>query len=187
MHSLLRFFLCYITSYYLTTLTTLPLPNVYLLTPLLFLLQLTLTTLYNAVLYPRFFSPLRHIPTPPGAHWLSGHTRKIMKEPSGYPAREWMGTVENQGLIRYSNWGRERVVPTTPAALGMFRLCNIGRLLCLLQNGRSRSRTVSMMATSTNISRNHSRSTRHEKLRLCQACTAPPWARPHPWEWHPSS
>lgn len=39
--------------------------------------------------YPKFLSPLRHIPSPPGKHWLWGHAFKIIAEPSGQPARTW--------------------------------------------------------------------------------------------------
>ncbi|SMQ45992.1 unnamed protein product [Zymoseptoria tritici ST99CH_3D7] len=118
MNTLIRLAAAHVTSFYLTTRTSLPVPGLYLTTFLLFLTQFFLTTIYNVVLYPRFLSPLRHIPQPPGSHWLTGHTRKIMREPSGFPAREWVKSVESKGgLIRYSNWGRERVVPCTPAAL----------------------------------------------------------------------
>lgn len=41
-----------------------------------------------------------------------------MKEPSGVPMRTWTENVTNNGLISYSVWFRERVLVTTPAALG---------------------------------------------------------------------
>lgn len=72
---------------------------------------------YSILLYPRFFSPLRHIPEAPDAHWFWGQTRRILKAPSGYPMRDWAQSVKNSGLIRYSFWFTERLLLTSPAAL----------------------------------------------------------------------
>ncbi|KAK4635492.1 Cytochrome P450 monooxygenase ALT8 [Fulvia fulva] len=85
---------------------------------LLFLAQFFGYQLYNILLYPRFVSPLRHLPQAPNPHWLWGQTGRIMKEPSGVPMRTWTENVTNNGLISYSVWFRERVLVTTPAALG---------------------------------------------------------------------
>lgn len=73
---------------------------------------------WSVVIYPTFFSPLRDLPTPHDNHWLTGQTRKILREPSGRPMREWCETIPNDGLIRYSVWGKQRVMVTNPKLLG---------------------------------------------------------------------
>lgn len=86
-------------------------------TAVLFAGQALLYGLYLTVLYPRFFSPLRHLPTPPKGGFFLGHTRHILKEPSGVPMQNWLRNVPNNGLIRYSFAFRQRVLVTTPSAL----------------------------------------------------------------------
>ncbi|KAJ6445853.1 cytochrome P450 97B3 [Purpureocillium lavendulum] len=75
--------------------------------------QLLAWLLWTTLVYPHFTSPLRHLPTPPGAHWLFGHGPKILAaNPGG------ITTVPHQGLIRYFFFfNRERVVVTSPKAL----------------------------------------------------------------------
>jgi hypothetical protein len=57
---------------------------------IIFSLSLVCYATWAVVIYPRYFSPLRHIPTAPDDHFLLGHTRKVVKAPSGAPSREWM-------------------------------------------------------------------------------------------------
>ena len=47
-----------------------------------------------------------------------GHWWKIFKEPSGEPQREWIDTVENDGVIYY-RWlfNESRILVTSPKAL----------------------------------------------------------------------
>ncbi|EME49285.1 hypothetical protein DOTSEDRAFT_68151 [Dothistroma septosporum NZE10] len=85
---------------------------------LLFFVQYFLYQAYRIVVYPHYVSPLRHLPQAPHAHWLWGQTGRIFREASGVPMRDWTESVPNDGLIRYSVWFRERVLVTTPAALG---------------------------------------------------------------------
>ncbi|ENH63244.1 Cytochrome P450 97B3, chloroplastic [Fusarium oxysporum f. sp. cubense race 1] len=67
---------------------------------------------------PRFISPLRHIPTPGGNHWLWGHGMKLYREPYCSPVREWNETVPNHGFLRYLGFfNAERIVLTSPEAL----------------------------------------------------------------------
>ncbi|KAK3070465.1 hypothetical protein LTR53_010421 [Teratosphaeriaceae sp. CCFEE 6253] len=87
-------------------------------TLLLFAAEFSAYLTWLVVLYPRFFSPLRHIPTPPGGHFFTGHTKQILKMTSGMPMREWVENVPNDGLIKYSVWFQERVLVTDPRALG---------------------------------------------------------------------
>lgn len=87
-------------------------------TVVLFIVQILLYATYAIILYPRFFSPIRHIPTPPGGGFFTGQTRNVLSAPSGRPMRKWVESVPNDGLIRYSMWGQERLLVTNPKALG---------------------------------------------------------------------
>lgn len=87
----------------------------------LFLAQVSLYAFYNIVLYPRFFSPIRHLPSP-ASNGFWGQTKQVVAEPSGHPQRKWCAEVPNDGILRYSVWLRERVLVTSPSALGKPRL-----------------------------------------------------------------
>jgi hypothetical protein len=52
-------------------------------------LETTLWCFYRIIIRPRFISPLRHIPTSEGNHWLWGHGMKLYQEPYCSPVREW--------------------------------------------------------------------------------------------------
>lgn len=45
--------------------------------------------LWTVILYPKVFSPLRHLPEPKNSSWFNGNWRKIVAEPSGAPMLEW--------------------------------------------------------------------------------------------------
>lgn len=83
----------------------------------LLLVQVAFRIVWNGAIYPTFFSPLRDIPMAPGIEFPLGHTRTILREPSGVPHREWMAKTKNDGMIRYVNWMRERILVTNPAVL----------------------------------------------------------------------
>ena len=85
---------------------------------LLFVAQLLAWATWAVIIYPRFFSPLRHLPTPPDNKFFTGQTKRILKESSGMPMRDWTETVPNDGLIRYSVWFQERLLLTNPKVLG---------------------------------------------------------------------
>ncbi|KAI0485180.1 putative cytochrome P450 monooxygenase [Xylariaceae sp. FL0804] len=71
---------------------------------------------YACVLYPEFFSPLRHIPTPKERSWFGGNSKSMGLEYDRI--REWTRTIPNDGLIRYYMAGNiERVLVTGPKAL----------------------------------------------------------------------
>ncbi|KXL48014.1 MAG: hypothetical protein FE78DRAFT_29505 [Acidomyces sp. 'richmondensis'] len=86
-------------------------------TAILFTIIFTVHQAWVIFLYPRFFSPLRDIPTPPGGNFVLGHTRTILKAPSGWPMRDWIESIPNDGLIRYSVWFQERLLITNPKTL----------------------------------------------------------------------
>lgn len=82
------------------------------------LLQFLSWLTWKVVLYPKLWSPLRRLPSPPGATFFMGHGPTIFKLPSGEPARKWIDEVPNDGLIRYTNWfNMERVLLTNPKTL----------------------------------------------------------------------
>ncbi|KAK3705727.1 hypothetical protein LTR37_013170 [Vermiconidia calcicola] len=84
----------------------------------LFFTAFTAHQAWSIIIYPRFFSPIRNLPTPPGNHFFLGQTQRVFRAPSGEPARDWVETVPNEGLIRYSMWFQERLLITNPKALG---------------------------------------------------------------------
>jgi hypothetical protein len=87
-------------------------------TLLLFLALFITKASWEVVIYPKLFSPLRHLPTPDDNSFFSGQTRKVFREPSGRPMRYWIENVKNDGLIKYAVWFRERVLVTDTKTLG---------------------------------------------------------------------
>ncbi|KAH7069785.1 cytochrome P450 [Paraphoma chrysanthemicola] len=85
----------------------------------LFLIQVFAQYGWQIIVYPLLLSPLRHLPQPPNAHFLLGHFKRIFKETTGEPQREWMDTVPNDGVLYY-RWlfNESRVLVTNPKALG---------------------------------------------------------------------
>lgn len=53
------------------------------------LLTFWLWAVWRVLLYPKFFSPLRHLPSPPGGSWWNGHFARISAEPTGAPMLDW--------------------------------------------------------------------------------------------------
>lgn len=93
----------------------------YVLTTLVFLLVTTVARfVYFAILYPKYLTPLRHIPTPPDHErsWIRGNCNFYHL---GFPfdeARKWVKTVPNTGFIRYYAISNiERLLVTSPKAL----------------------------------------------------------------------
>ena len=62
---------------------------IYHLTALPYFFQVCIAyhVVYRLVLWPRYFSPLRSVPTPPGAKLLVGHWHN---RGTGIPQREWV-------------------------------------------------------------------------------------------------
>ncbi|KAH7310212.1 cytochrome P450 [Rhexocercosporidium sp. MPI-PUGE-AT-0058] len=74
---------------------------------------------YWVALYPTFFTPFKHLPTPPKRWLLTGNTEKLFEAPAGAIARRWAETVPNDGLVRYYGFlCLERVLVTSPKAMG---------------------------------------------------------------------
>ncbi|EFX02729.1 cytochrome p450 monooxygenase [Grosmannia clavigera kw1407] len=73
---------------------------------------------YAVFLYPFVLSPLRHLPQPGGNEFMLGHHRRILREPTGAPAADWINSIPNDGLIRYMTiFNQERLLVTKPKAL----------------------------------------------------------------------
>jgi hypothetical protein len=88
-------------------------------TPIVFFLTLFVAKItWAVVIYPKFFSPLRHLPTPDDNAFFTGQTKRVFREAGGRPMRHWIETVKNDGLITYMVWFRERVLVTDPKTLG---------------------------------------------------------------------
>jgi hypothetical protein len=88
-------------------------------TPIVLFLTLFFAKItWAVVIYPKLFSPLRHLPTPDDNAFFSGQTKRVFREAGGRPMRHWIETVKNDGLIAYSVWFRERVLVTDPKTLG---------------------------------------------------------------------
>ncbi|KAK8048549.1 cytochrome P450 [Apiospora phragmitis] len=84
----------------------------------LWLSGLFLWVAWTILLYPKLFSPLRHLPSPSGGSFWNGHFAEIAAKPTGIPMREWINTIPNNGLIRYTGmFNQERIMPTSPKAL----------------------------------------------------------------------
>ncbi|RAK97694.1 cytochrome P450 [Aspergillus ibericus CBS 121593] len=74
---------------------------------------------YRVALYPVYFTPLKHIPTPPVRSWLTGNNPTFVPEDQYERMRQWNHDLPNDGLIRFYMAGNiERTMVTTPKALG---------------------------------------------------------------------
>lgn len=80
---------------------------------------LTALVLYRVLLYPLVLSPVRHLPTVKGGHWLLGQFLEIYRNPTGMPQIKWVEDMpENDGLIRYMGmFNAERIMPCSPKTL----------------------------------------------------------------------
>ncbi|KAK5078683.1 hypothetical protein LTS08_006351 [Lithohypha guttulata] len=85
----------------------------------IFFAQWLVYGIYAVILYPRYLSPLRHLPTvTEGSNPIMGQWFAITREASGEPMRRWTNTIENDGMIRYLGFfNRERILLTKPKAL----------------------------------------------------------------------
>jgi len=87
-------------------------------TAAIFFIVMGVQFFWSCLIYPFYFSPLRHLPHPKQTSLLFGQFFRIIKEPTGLPHREWMEEIENDGLIYYrSIFNMDRIMVTTPKAL----------------------------------------------------------------------
>ncbi|KAM3086566.1 hypothetical protein ACMFMG_000698 [Clarireedia jacksonii] len=84
----------------------------------LLLLQFLAFAIWRVFLYPHYFSPLRHLPSPKGNSWWNGQFGRIAREPTGAPMLEWINEVPNDGIIRYLGiLNQERIMVTNAKTL----------------------------------------------------------------------
>lgn len=105
-------------------------------TVLLFLALFLSKITWSVVLYPKVFSPLRHLPTPDDNSFFSGQTKRVFREASGRPMRYWIENIPNDGLIKYAVWFRERVLVTDTKTLGEVLVTKVRTLLLILPDVR---------------------------------------------------
>ncbi|KAL8977338.1 MAG: hypothetical protein Q9205_006837 [Flavoplaca limonia] len=80
--------------------------------------QYTILFIWNVILYPKYLSPLRHLPEPTGNSWFMGQFAAIREEPTGAPQQRWSNEVPNDGILRYLNvFNEERLLITGSKAL----------------------------------------------------------------------
>ncbi|KAF7716011.1 Cytochrome P450 monooxygenase [Penicillium ucsense] len=73
---------------------------------------------YALALYPMFFTPLKHIPTPGNRSLLCGNAETYYPKTPWPALKDWAENLSNEGLIRYYMVGNlERVFLTSPKAL----------------------------------------------------------------------
>ncbi|KXH26577.1 hypothetical protein CSIM01_02878 [Colletotrichum simmondsii] len=82
------------------------------------ILFLTLWVGYWIVLYPTYFTPLRHLPTPPKRKYLTGNKDIYFLDNPWTDFPNVVKSIPNNGLIRYYGaFSRELVLVTKPHAL----------------------------------------------------------------------
>lgn len=98
-------------------------------------IQILLGLVWQAILYPKLFSPFRHLPQPKvgphsqpimspaktilqGGSFFNGQFKRISAEVTGEPHRDWMNNIPNEGLIYYTSLlNQGRLLVTSPQAL----------------------------------------------------------------------
>lgn len=55
----------------------------------LILFELLAWAFYKVVLYPKYLSPLRHLPGPKNESWWNGNFGRVLREVNGGPAMDW--------------------------------------------------------------------------------------------------
>ncbi|KEF54685.1 uncharacterized protein A1O9_09127 [Exophiala aquamarina CBS 119918] len=82
------------------------------------LLNFLLFALYRVFIYPNFTSPLRHLPTPKGAHPIFGHVASQFSIPRGGDYLRFTKEIHNDGLIRLKGFlNADQVLLTSTKAL----------------------------------------------------------------------
>lgn len=102
------------TLHHLPSQSLTPTSSILSTTGILFAFSSICYAFYSIVLYHRFFSPLRHLPTVPGQPFV-GVFNTITRQPTGVPQREWINKYPNDGIIRYMHlFNAERMLITKP-------------------------------------------------------------------------
>ncbi|CAG8960363.1 hypothetical protein HYFRA_00012437 [Hymenoscyphus fraxineus] len=84
----------------------------------LWILQFFFWVAWIVIIWPRFLSPVRHLPHPSGGSWWNGHFQAIIASTTGGPMTKWVNEIPNDGLIYYRGLlNVERIILTSPKAL----------------------------------------------------------------------
>ncbi|KAL2847650.1 cytochrome P450 [Aspergillus pseudodeflectus] len=90
-----------------------------------FLIDLVLLLSWLIIVYPYFYSPLRHLPRPKGEIPLLGQLTRPSTKPIGSTHLQWLNTIPNDGLITYrSILNQDRVLITSPKAIAEVLVSN---------------------------------------------------------------
>ncbi|KAK8014352.1 cytochrome P450 97B3 [Apiospora arundinis] len=75
---------------------------------------------YSVILWPKYLSPLRHLPEPTeGRSWWNGYGKRAFFGSKGEPVAQWNKSVQNDGIFRYLDvLNIERVAVTSPELVG---------------------------------------------------------------------
>ncbi|KAL3464957.1 cytochrome P450 [Aspergillus heterothallicus] len=74
--------------------------------------------LHTSFLYPKYLTPLKHIPTPPKRSWITGNAGTYLLQTPFEDLIKWTKSVPNDGLLRYYVFGNmERLLVYSPKAL----------------------------------------------------------------------
>ncbi|KAL8953673.1 MAG: hypothetical protein Q9222_000510 [Ikaeria aurantiellina] len=86
---------------------------------IIFLLVIIAQAIWASLVYPKYRSPLRHLPQPSDKpSLLMGHFWQMIETGPGEVLRSWTNNVPNHGIIRYLDFfNLERVAVVSPAAL----------------------------------------------------------------------
>ncbi|GAA83599.1 hypothetical protein AKAW_01714 [Aspergillus luchuensis IFO 4308] len=82
------------------------------------LLLLVIWILWRKFVWPNYFSPLRHLPSPHSGTWGLNQRLRLYTEPRGKPQCDWVNHIPNNGLLRYRTLlNSDRLSVTSPEAL----------------------------------------------------------------------
>ncbi|KAL3446898.1 cytochrome P450 [Aspergillus insuetus] len=90
-----------------------------------FVIDLVLLLSWLIIIYPYFYSPLRHLPRPKGEIPLLGQFTRPYTKPLGSTYLQWLKTIPNDGLITYrSILNQDRILLTSPKAIAEVLVSN---------------------------------------------------------------
>ncbi|KAK3364129.1 cytochrome P450, partial [Lasiosphaeria hispida] len=81
---------------------------------------------WSVVLYPKLFSPPRKLPGPKCGSFFNGQLRRILENAPGVPMEQWINSIPNDGMIRFTiALNAERILLTSPAAISDVLIRNV--------------------------------------------------------------
>ncbi|WPG99081.1 Hypothetical protein R9X50_00188900 [Acrodontium crateriforme] len=84
-----------------------------------FMLYIVGSFVWTAFIYPRFISPLRHLPQPTQSHWLLGHRSWTHPTDMGIDGTKWVNEIPHHHFIRFLDYfNRDSLLVTSAEAIG---------------------------------------------------------------------